>query len=326
MFLARYASTLSRTAALTAAFAISTALFGATGGFAAASLDLEAPKPSIAVARFTALPYFANAYGGEADIGGGLSAMLTTALIESDAFLVVERPQLVDVFAEQQLTTSKLTVGNSSAQPGQLIGARWLITGHVTEFTQSARGGGFSVGVAGGGGLLGLAPQKRLGVVGIDVRVLDTTSGQVISSFKAREEIKARSIGVNLRYGDVDLGKSRFKKTPLGKAARAAIDSIADRLAREISATPWSGRVVDYDGNEVVINAGAESGIRTGATFRVVRRGRQLTDPETGRLLGYRETAIGTIRVTEVQGQLSFASFVANGQLVPSRNDLVLTF
>src|SRR5438045_200416 len=112
------------------------------------------PKKRISVAKFDANGAFVAVYGGW-DIGGGLAAQLTSALVNSGQFIVVERPDLGAVLKEQELAQLNLTSKMSGPQAGRLLGTQLIVRGSVTEFEQDAEGGGLNVGVSGrsGGGL-----------------------------------------------------------------------------------------------------------------------------------------------------------------------------
>ena len=121
------------------------------------------PRLTITVARFNLKADFEAVYG-PTDVGGGLTSMLTTALSESNRFLVVERGLISDVFAEQELTAAGLVSEEAAARPGKLIGAQLLVVGSITEFNEAESGKGFSIGIGGLGGRkrlgLGVAPQN----------------------------------------------------------------------------------------------------------------------------------------------------------------------
>lgn len=78
------------------------------------------------------------------DFGTGLTEMLTTALIDSKRFVVLERSALQDIQSEQQLGASGGVNPNSAPKTGQLLGAQALIRGAVTEysFEESSVGAG----------------------------------------------------------------------------------------------------------------------------------------------------------------------------------------
>lgn len=281
--------------------------------------NIPGPKRTVAVASFLAKSDFLRQYG-LSDLGGGLAAMLSTALVESGQFIVVERPDLNAVLGEQELGANGLTTAESAPRLGNLIGAQLLILGNVTEFDESTSGRGFSFGMGGKVGL-GVSPQSRKGIVGIDVRVVDTTTGQVVASYHVREEVKARAITVNVAVSGYNVGGSDFSKTPLGKAARKAINTVVVQFAEAAAEREWCGQVIDFEFGEVAINAGAGAGIRAGDSFRIYRVTRVLTDPTTGRVLGQRKHAIGEIVITEVDDNFAFGSF--EGDYEPRRGDIV---
>ena len=65
------------------------------------------PKKAIAVGTFE------NKAGGWAnwDLGTGMAEMMTTALIRSNAFIVLERPEIEKVITEQDFGVSGRTAG-----------------------------------------------------------------------------------------------------------------------------------------------------------------------------------------------------------------------
>jgi curli biogenesis system outer membrane secretion channel CsgG len=270
------------------------------------------PKVTIAVSGFGLKSDFQAHYGSSSP-DGGLAAMLTTALVETDRFVVVERMALTDVFSEQELSAAGLVRPETAVMPGQLIGARLLVQGHVTEFSVAESGNATSIGVSDVGSeelSIGIAPSSSSAVIGIDVRVLDSTSGAVLASFNVREEAKRKSLGLSLAGRDVDVRTGSFEKTALGKAVRAAIERIVESVVQETVATAWSGLVVDVDEGEIVINAGSRAGVAVGERFRVSRVTKVLRDPATGRILGEREQEIGSIEVFETAEEMAFARFI----------------
>ncbi len=282
---------------------------------------IAGPKRSVAVGPFTAKSDFQLRYGST-DVGGGLAAMLSTSLVECGRFIVVERNQLSSVFSEQELAASGMVNAAGGATPAELIGAQYVILGHLTEFGEAERGGGFGIGIAGSRSL-GLGPRKQVGSVGIDVRVVDTTTGQAVTAFHVREEIVARAIKVDLEIEEMSLGGDKFKKTPLGQAVRAAIEQVVRRFAGEIAGAPWSGSVVDFSEGEVAINAGATAGVRVGDTFAVHRVSQVLTDPGTGQVLGARKQPIGSVVIESVDANVAFGGFMPAHNSAPQRGDVV---
>ncbi len=284
--------------------------------------EVPGPKRTVAVAQFDAVGSFTRAHGGW-DVGGGLSAMLTTALTESDRFIVLERGNLSTVMSEQQLAANGLTNEESGAQPGNLFGAQLLVMGSVTEFGQNNSGGGFSIGFAGSDLGGAISPQFSKGHVAIDVRFVDSTTGQVVRSLTVRKKIESSGLAGSINFKGISFGGNKFQSTPLGEACREAINEIAQKVALEAAAMQWTGRVIDADLGEVYLNAGNDSNVQVGDSFKVYRVTKVLTDPTTGEVLGQRKRQIGTVEVTSVEQKLSIGTYHKLLDVEPERNDIV---
>lgn len=291
--------------------------------------EIKGPKRTVAVGRFDAIGAFTMQYGNW-DIGGGLSAMLTTALIESDRFIVTERANLGQILSEQELKATGVVNQETGPKLGKLAGVHFLIYGSVTEFSMKDKSGGFSAGFTGSGSAAGLfssalSRQTSAGAVVIDIRLVDTTTGQVVDSFSVNKTIKAKGWNISGGYKGISLGTNKFNRTPLGRASRAAITEIVQKIAKKAKKTAWTGRVVDVDDmNVVYINAGLTSGIQIGDKFSIERITKTLTDPETGEVLSTRKLKLGSLQIAEVEEKLSYGAYPTGGGQVPVRGDLVI--
>ncbi|MDE2059231.1 MAG: hypothetical protein KGL31_02075 [candidate division NC10 bacterium] len=283
---------------------------------------LMGPKKRIAVAKFDAAGAFMAQYGVW-DIGGGLAAQLTTALVNSGHFIVVERAELMPVMREQEMAMQKIVSRETVAQVSRILGAQLLVAGSVTEFDQGAGGGSLHLGVGAASGLLGglLGAQTTRGVVGMDVRVIDTTTGQVVQSHRVEANTSQSGISADINVQQVTFGGDAFNKTVLGLATRQAIEQAVMFIIRSTEPVPWTGRVVEVTGNQVYINAGAGAGVKLGDRFTVTAVVRELMDPESGALLGIVEDKRGEIEVVSVQEKFSVAK--TRSPFQASRGDLV---
>ncbi|WP_312538137.1 hypothetical protein [Achromobacter mucicolens] len=72
---------------------------------------------------------------------------------------------------------------------------------------------------------------------------------------------------------------------------------------------------VDYTNQTVVINRGEKHHIRLGEIFHIVQLGDEITDPDTGEILGTREILVGRVQVTHVQESMSTAIALAQERL-----------
>lgn len=289
--------------------------------------EVNGPKRTVAVGKFTAIGAFTDKYGSW-DIGGGLGAMLASALAESERFIVLERANINQVLTEQEMVGSKVTSGTMGPDLGKMLGVQYMLYGAVTEFGDADKGGGFSVGLSGGslGDLFGggLSRQSTSGSVAMDIRLVDTTSGRIIDTIRVQEEIDSTGWDVSAGYSGINLGTNQFQKTPLGKASRSAITKVVQHLADKAKTMPWTGMVIEFDKGEVFINAGTVEGIRVGDHFMIEVPTKKLTDPQTGQVLSVRTKQLGLVEISTVEEKISLGKFSPLGLDIPHRGDLVV--
>jgi hypothetical protein len=230
---------------------------------------------------------------------------------------MVERAALSDIVKEQELGQTGLVRKETAAKVGELLGAQLLIAGAVTEFESKSSGGGGGVGYAG----FALKLQIENAHVGIDVRLVDSSTGQILSSFNADAKAQSRGIGFAANISGVAFGSDAFDKTPLGQATREAIHKGVMFIIKEMEVVPWTGRVVQFKDGQVYVNAGANVNLKPGAKLAAYVKGEDLVDPGTGLNLGSKDTLVGAVTVTQVQDKFSIGAFAGEGTL--KRGDLL---
>ncbi|MBV1916525.1 MAG: hypothetical protein KUG65_00440 [Sphingomonadaceae bacterium] len=290
----------------------------AQDGPVAASHSYHGPKKTVAVSQFDANGAFVARYGGY-DIGGGIAAMLISALRKTDRFVVLERAELNTLLNEKQLGLTGVTSSATAQQ--KLMGAQLFIRGSVTEFSEQDKGGGFNIGFGLGGFSNSLGTRSRKGSIAIDIRLIDAASGRIVSSYTAKRKIKSRSVGLRTGRGGFSLGTDGFKQTPLGKATREAIQDAVSRLVRDQQQVPWQALVARVDGNRVYVNAGSNANVRSGSRMLATRTINVVTDPSTGEVLGSEKATLGSITINQVQGRYSVGTF--DGSYALQRGDIV---
>jgi hypothetical protein len=233
----------------------------------------------------------------------GMADQLTDALMQSGQFIVLERQTLGDVMAEQDLAASGRAAASKSAQTGKLISAQVLIKGTVTEFENKSAGSGTGLGVGG----FKIGNKREEAHVGLIIRLIDTTTGQVLDSQRVEGKATAGGVSLGVDVGGVAFGTEGFKKTPLGKATQIAIDNAVQFIAGRLQNVPFQGRIIKASGDDVYVSAGSRTGVAVGDVFAVYSVGEVLLDPATGEQLGAEEKRIGSIKIYEVQEKFSKA-------------------
>jgi len=281
-----------------------------------ASAPFNGLKKSVTVAAFEA---------PELTVGGAtadeLNALLVDALLRDGRFVVLERATLVDMTNEQTLSQGGAVAAGGVAQPARFLTGSAIIRGTVTKFDPGTHGGSLSVGgfpFLGGGGL-GVSSQTA--EVTISLRVIDSTTGQVLHMGSAKGHATTKSIQVQARTGGYDWNGGSFLKTPLGEALQDAIRKTVDEIGLAMAKVPWSALVSEFDSGNVYLTAGENQGVAEGQIFHVYRKGKVLTDPASGVVLDVLLDPVGTIQVRSVREKISIAT-VISGE-APARGDVV---
>jgi len=256
------------------------------------------PKKRVAVTKFE--NKVTGVYGNWR-LGEGFAEMLTTELMNTGRFIVVERQALQDIVGEQELGQTGLVKQESAAKVGELLGAQIIVRGVVSEFSLAESGGGGGIGIAG----FRLGGKSSNAHVGVDIRLIDTTTGQVLYSHNAAGHASSSSVGVSVSRGIVDFGAEGFNNTPLGQATREAISDCVNFIISKMESMPFSAKVIKVTGDNIYINAGTNLNIKPGMTFRAYSVGESIVDPDTNLVLGQEEKMVGVVEVKNVQDKFS---------------------
>ncbi len=250
------------------------------------------------------------------NVGTGMSDMLATALMETGRFVVLERQRVGDIIGEQDMVSAGRISKKTGAKTGKIIGAQFMIYGAVTEFEQKERGGGFGFGYKG----IGIGVSGSKAHVGVDMRVYDTTTGQIIASKRAVGTCDEKSLALGVSRGGVNFGIGNFQKTPIGKACRKAIEEAVAFISTTVGAIPtmsagelsgWEGKIIMVKGDKIYINGGSNYNIKSGDEFVVYKGGEKLIDPDTGDVLGTTEGKwVGQIKAISVSEGFSICTAV----------------
>lgn len=122
---------------------------------------------------------------------GAATDIFTTALVRSGQFRVVERNRLSqDVIREKQLNAAGQADGDSAQK--QLRGARYIFEGTVSEANASENTRQGSVNIGG----LSLGGGHNHDTIGVDVRIVDADTGDVLDSISVTKELSDTSAGI----------------------------------------------------------------------------------------------------------------------------------
>lgn len=247
-------------------------------------------------------------YGGWR-LGRGASDMLTTELVKTKKFRMMERDKLASLLKEQDLGVSGRIDPSTAARIGKVIGVQYIVTGAVTEYGQSSRGGGgwrFSM-------------SKKGYHATVDVRIVSATTGEIVFADSGTHAKSSTSVRV-MGYG----GGERFNEKAATEVMRTAIQKLAGKIkTSEIAGKGKSasgGRkrikasgkamVADVDGKIVSLNKGRNAGFKVGNKVTIYRKGKVIKDPSTGKVIKVKYKKVGIIKLTEVEKSYSEGKIV----------------
>ncbi len=185
---------------------------------------LYAEKPRLGVLRFT--NNVAGVHWWNRTVAAEMSDMLASELVSTRAFQVLERKEIDAVMGEQNLSASGRVSKSTRVKMRKIKGAKYLIAGTVAAFEKSGSKGG-KIKIKG----LSLGGKKTKTYIAIDVKIIDTETGEIVDArtIEANAKGKAIGAGLNLR-GGFSVAGGKAKKTPTGKAIRACIIYISEYL------------------------------------------------------------------------------------------------
>ncbi len=196
----------------------------------------DGPKARIAVKDFEDKMSSSGHY--RAEYGRGMRDMLTTALFQTNRYIVLEREKLGAVMEELKQGASDLFRKEATVPLGELEGAELLITAAITGFDPGASGGGGTIGgrIPGLGGVLGgVGIGFKKASIAMDLRVIDVRTGRVVAATNAQGEASTFAAGLGGIGGGMGGSLGGFSKTPMESAIRDMIQKTVDFV---VSKTP----------------------------------------------------------------------------------------
>lgn len=302
------------------AFIVSTILVGLVAAQAAAPASAPAGgrKKRVAVFDFdyaTVHSSVAAIFGSDVDVGKGVSDLLVRYLVKDGTYSVIERKALDKVLHEQNFSNSDRANPTSAAQIGKLLGVDAIIVGSITQFgneTKNTNVGGTGAGI-GGFGIGGFGHKKSKAIVGIDARIVNIDTAEIMGVADGMGESSRESTSLlggggswhGFGAGNVDFGSSDFQNTIIGEAVKGAVEKTSTELIGsagklEVRTITVSGLVASVDGGQVVLNIGAKAGLKVGDQLNVERVTKEIKDPATGKVIRRMASTVGVVKVTDV--------------------------
>lgn len=246
-------------------------------------------KRKVAIGRFTNETQYAKGifYDRENDpMRKQALDILSAKLAASGKFILLERDGLEELIAE-------------AGEGMQKIGADYIILGSITKFGRKVEGD------------QRILSQTKTQTVeaGVSIRLVDVSSGLIIYSDEASgyaETTAKTTLGIG--------GKAGFDATLSDKAISAALSQLVENIINKCMDKPWRGYVLTVEDGSYVISGGKTQGINEGTTFALMKKGKMVTNPQTGIKIEMPGTKMGSLKVVTTMGdtpetEISFCTY-----------------
>ena len=246
-------------------------------------------KRKVAIGRFTNETQYAKGvfYDRENDpIRKQALDILSAKLATSGKFILLERDGLEELVAE-------------SGSEMQKIGADYIILGSITKFGRKVEGD------------QGVFTESKTQTVeaGVSIRLVDVSTGLIIYSDEASgfaETTSKQTLGIG--------GTAGFDATLSDKAISAALSQLVENIINKCMDKPWKGYILDIEDDTYIISGGKSQGIVEGSTFALYKKGKVVTNPQTGIKVELPGTKLGSVTVVSNMGdtpetEISFCTY-----------------
>jgi curli biogenesis system outer membrane secretion channel CsgG len=294
---------------------LSLALLATSLGAPIAAIAAESQQPIVTIAqaataqkrRIAVLDFDGAAVSQNAFVSGflgqgaskGVSDLLVTKLVDGGTYRVIERSRLEQIMQEQDLGNSGRVDASTAARLGKLLGVEAVLVGSITQFNVERR--------SSGGGFFGMggSTQTANAIVEISARLIDTETGEIISTAQGKGQSEQGNTSVSI-FGIGGNSSASNEETLLKDAADKAVAQVVTSVnsaATKISALSGNSGleavVADIAGG-VTLNKGTSAGITKGMKFSIERIAKQIKDPSTGKVIRTVSASVGQIEITEV--------------------------
>lgn len=268
------------------------------------TVDYKGPKLRIGVVNFEN-----NTPRKVRDIEKVATNILTTMLHETGNFIVIPQQDMEAILGQQAIGASGAIDSNTAAEMGKILGLNAILTGSITSYAEL---------VEGSNTLLSQS-KTQVAKVGVDYRIVDTTTGVQLFASHGKGEFRKTSGGI-LGFGSKSSKDTSLKDGALRDALAKTMNNIQGQLTSDL----WSGRIADVKGASVYVNAGKQTGLKKGDILVVQKLGEKILDPETGISLGRAPgQMLGKLKIVGFFGKNgSVASVLSGGNF--SKSDMVV--
>jgi len=245
-----------------------------------AGSDKTRLKRKVAIARFSNETKYGQSFfldNKNDRIGKQAVDILSSKLVETDKFILIERADLDKITKELQME-----------EMGPLKNmADYLIIGSVTEFGRKDQG---KVGIFS-------RTKRQIAFAKVHIRLIDVRTGEIIYSEEGEGEASTESgsvFGVGERAG--------YDSSINDKALDAAITNLSSNIIENLLDRPWRSYILGAEENLLIISGGPSQKIKAGDIFNVIKEGKKVKNPQTNMMITLPGKIVGKIQTVSSAG------------------------
>jgi len=236
--------------------------------------------------------------------GAGMAEMLANALRESDRFVVLERSALYEVLNEQDFAASDRSASAlKTAVTGKTLPTQLIVIGTITEFAENTSDSGSGLRFGG----ISLRKSKSGTHIGLIVRLIDSTTGEVVDSISVEADAESSSQAADGCVFGVCGGTGGHDSQSYAQATEIVIRNAVSKIVSSSSKIPFLAKIIRVSPGKIFTNAGQRNGAEIGNVFSVYSPGEELIDPDTGESLGSDRTKVGSLELVSIEEKFSRA-------------------
>jgi curli biogenesis system outer membrane secretion channel CsgG len=237
-------------------------------------------KRKVAIGRFSDETRYGQSFFVDKNndrIGKQAMDILSAKLFQTQKFIMLERADLSKIEKELQ-------IGNATKLDNA---ADFLILGSITEFGRKEHSdvGLFS------------RVKKQETFAKVHIRIVDVSTGQIIYSEEGKGTAYSEA-GTVMGVGD----KGGYDGQLNDKAIDAAISDLASNIIENMLDKPWKGYILGYEEESFITSGGKSQNIKVGDLFKVLKKGKQVKNPQTNMMITLPGKEIGVIEIVATMG------------------------
>ncbi len=247
------------------------------------------------------------------NLGKAAADLLITKLVQDGNVSVIERSAIDKLLTEQNFSNSDRTDPVTAAKLGRVLGVDAIILGTITRYDYADK----TTGGAGGarfGGFGGTSMKTKHDInakVQISTRLVSPDTAEVLAVSQGTGEVNRKGVKVDMRdmSSQVAMMGGNANNPLMTECMDSAVTQLTAQLKEAFPKLPPHTPVIDgmvadaSESGHLVLNIGAQNGLRVGDRLQVWRAGREIRDPVSDKVLMRDDTLLGeaiVITVTDI--------------------------